>query len=173
LIEDILFTLKTSANLHAEVLLRQLALKNSCPGSSAVNGARLIRAWLLHMGVAPDDFVFYDGSGLSSHDLVAPRATARLLQFAATQPWFAQWKAALPVGGIDGTLASRFAEAPLKGHVFAKTGTLGESRALAGYVQCASGREVIFSILDDDHEPGNSADRAVMDKIVAAIATLD
>ena len=168
--EEITFTLKTSANLHAEVLLRQLARKNSCPGSPAVNGARLIRTWLLHLGLAANDFIFYDGSGLSTKDLVTPRAEAQLLAYAATQPWFAQWKTALPVGGIDGTLASRFTQPPLKGEVFAKTGTLGESRALAGYVQCASGREVIFSILDDNHEPGSSADRVAMDKIVAAIA---
>jgi D-alanyl-D-alanine carboxypeptidase/D-alanyl-D-alanine-endopeptidase (penicillin-binding protein 4) len=58
----------------------------------------------------------------------------------------------------------------LKGHVFAKTGTLGESRALAGYLDAASGRTLIFSILVDNHTPGSNADRVVMDKIVAAIA---
>jgi D-alanyl-D-alanine carboxypeptidase/D-alanyl-D-alanine-endopeptidase (penicillin-binding protein 4) len=71
---------------------------------------------------------------------------------------------------VDGTLEHRFTESPLKGHVFAKTGTMGESRALAGYVDCASGKQVIFSILVDDHRPGSNADRTVMDKIVAAIA---
>jgi D-alanyl-D-alanine carboxypeptidase/D-alanyl-D-alanine-endopeptidase (penicillin-binding protein 4) len=95
---------------------------------------------------------------------------AKLLQFAAKQPWFVQWMATLPVGGVDGSLEGRFTKAPLKGHVFAKTGTLGESRALSGYVQCASGRTVIFSILVGNHAPGTSADRAVMDRMVAAIA---
>ncbi|MGI4830503.1 MAG: D-alanyl-D-alanine carboxypeptidase, partial [Janthinobacterium lividum] len=136
----------------------------------SVNGARLIRSYLIHAGLTPGDFVFYDGSGLSTKDLVTPRAEAQLLAYAARQPWFAQWKAALPVGGIDGTLASRFTQAPLKGHVFAKTGTLGESRALAGYVQCRSGREVIFTILVDNHQPGSTADRTAMDAIVAEIA---
>ena len=74
---------------------------------------------------------------------------------------------------MDGTLENRFKEAPLTGHVFAKTGTLGESRALAGYVDCASGKQVIFSIMVDNHEPGSSADRVVMDKIVAAIAAAE
>ncbi len=86
------------------------------------------------------------------------------------QPWFAQWKPALPIGGVDGTLASRFTDSPLKGHVFAKTGTLGETRALAGYLDAASGKQVIFSIMVDNHEPGTSADRVTMDKIVEAIA---
>jgi D-alanyl-D-alanine carboxypeptidase/D-alanyl-D-alanine-endopeptidase (penicillin-binding protein 4) len=124
----------------------------------------------IQSGLDGGDFEFYDGSGLSTKDLVTPRATAQLLAFAATQPWFEQWKAALPVGGVDGSLASRFTDAPLKGHVFAKTGTLGESRALSGYLDAASGRTLIFSILVDNHTPGSNADRVVMDKIVAAIA---
>ncbi len=171
--EEVVFTLKTSANVHAEILLHRLGLKNACPGVTTLDGARMIRAWLLHNGLADHDFVLYDGSGLSTKDLVTPRSEAQLLALAATQPWFPQWKAALPVGGVDGTLANRFTQPPLKGHVFAKTGTLGESRALAGYVRCASGREVIFAILDDDHEPGTSADRVTMDKIVEAIAELE
>jgi D-alanyl-D-alanine carboxypeptidase/D-alanyl-D-alanine-endopeptidase (penicillin-binding protein 4) len=169
LIEDLTMTLKTSDNLHAEVMLRNLSAERMC-GSGLAMSVQLMRQYWIHAGLDPNDFVFYDGSGLSTKDLVTPRATAQLLAFATKQPWFAQWKPALPVGGVDGTLSERFKEAPLKGHVFAKTGTLGESRALAGYVDCASGRQVIFSIMIDDHTPGSSADRTVMDKIVAAIA---
>jgi D-alanyl-D-alanine carboxypeptidase/D-alanyl-D-alanine-endopeptidase (penicillin-binding protein 4) len=93
-----------------------------------------------------------------------------LLQFASTQPWFASWKKSLPIGGVDGSLTGRFTREPLKGHVFAKTGTLGEARALSGYLDCASGRTVIFSILVGNHAPGTSADREVMDRMVGAIA---
>ena len=76
----------------------------------------------------------------------------------------------MPVGGEDGSLVERFAKAPLKDHVFAKTGTLGEARALSGYLECASGKTVIFSIMVGNHMPRTNADREVMDKIVAAIA---
>jgi D-alanyl-D-alanine carboxypeptidase/D-alanyl-D-alanine-endopeptidase (penicillin-binding protein 4) len=55
-------------------------------------------------------------------------------------------------------------------HVFAKTGTLGEARALSGYLECASGRTVIFSIMVGNHMAQTNGDRDVMDKIVAAIA---
>jgi len=167
--EDVSVTMKESQNLHAEMLLHRLGWQWVDTGTN-VEGVRVIRQWLLNTGLDGDDFVFYDGSGLSPHDLVTTRTTAQLLTFGATQPWFAQWKAALPIGGVDGTLSSRFKEAPLKGHVFAKTGTLGESRALSGYLDCASGKQVIFSIMVDNHSPASSADRTVMDKIVAAIA---
>lgn len=175
LAEDVTLTLKVSQNLHAELLLHRLGswwlgpCSNDAKGST-VAGARMRHAFLLHAGLDPADFVFYDGSGLSGHDLVTPRATAQLLAYATKQPWFAKWKGALPVGGEDGTLASRFPDPPLKDHLFAKTGTLGESRALSGYVDTASGKQVIFSIFVDDHAPSGSNDRVVMDKIVAAIA---
>jgi D-alanyl-D-alanine carboxypeptidase/D-alanyl-D-alanine-endopeptidase (penicillin-binding protein 4) len=174
LVDDVRFTLKESQNLHAELMLRRLSRKfpldSPLTASTFAQGARVVRQYLLNAGLDPADFIFYDGSGLSVKDLVTPRATAQLLAYAAKQPWFAQWKAALPIGGVDGTLEHRFTTALLKGHVFAKTGTLGESRALSGYLDAASGRTLIFSILIDNHLPGTSADRSTMDKIVAAIA---
>jgi serine-type D-Ala-D-Ala carboxypeptidase/endopeptidase (penicillin-binding protein 4) len=169
LVQDVVVTNKTSQNLHAELLLRQLGAARGRDGTIA-QGAKVVRQFLLNAGLDKDDFVFFDGSGLSGHDLVTPRATARLLQYASAQPWFADWKSSLPVGGVDGSLEGRFTAAPLKGRVFAKTGTLGEARALSGYVECASGRTVIFSIMVGNHLPQTNADRDVTNKIVAAIA---
>jgi D-alanyl-D-alanine carboxypeptidase/D-alanyl-D-alanine-endopeptidase (penicillin-binding protein 4) len=169
--DDVTVTNKVSQNLHAELLLHHLAkaLGGEENGSTA-QGARVVRQYLQQIGIDKDDFVFFDGSGLSGHDLVTPRATVRLLQYASTQPWFAGWKASLPMGGVDGSLDSRFPKPPLAGHVFAKTGTLGEARALSGYLECASGKTVIFSIMVGNHLPQTHADRDVMDEIVAAIA---
>ncbi|MEO6911943.1 MAG: D-alanyl-D-alanine carboxypeptidase/D-alanyl-D-alanine-endopeptidase, partial [Edaphobacter sp.] len=167
--EDVMVTNKVSQNLHAELFLHNLGAAVLMDGSTA-GGARVVRAFLEKAGIDKDDFVFFDGSGLSGHDLVAPRATVRLLQYAAQQPWFADWKRSLPVGGEDGTLASRFAKAPLKDHIFAKTGTLGEARALSGYLDCASGRTVIFSIMVGNHAPRTHDDAVAMDRIVEAIA---
>jgi D-alanyl-D-alanine carboxypeptidase/D-alanyl-D-alanine-endopeptidase (penicillin-binding protein 4) len=170
LVEDMIVTNKVSQNLHAEMFLHNLGAAVLGDGST-VGGARVIRAFLTaRAGLDPDDFIFFDGSGLSGHDLVTPRATARLLQYAVTQPWFADWKRSLPVGGEDGSLVERFGKAPLKDHVFAKTGTLSEARALSGYLDCASGRTVIFSVMVSAHSPATPADRIAMDKIVALIA---
>lgn len=168
--DDVVITNKVSQNLHAELMLRQLGNALGDVGTTA-QGARVVRAFMTtKVGIDGEDFVLFDGSGLSGHDLVTPRATARLLQYAVGQPWFADWKKSLPVGGEDGSLMSRFPKAPLAGHVFAKTGTLGEARALSGYLECASGKTVIFSIMVGNHAPRSNADRDAMDKVVAAIA---
>lgn len=170
LVEDVVLTNKVSQNLHAELLLHDLAITRGLDGSGAA-GARVVRSFLTgSAGVDPDDFVFFDGSGLSGHDLVTPRAAVRLLTWASGQPWFAAWKASLPVGGEDGTLATRFGKGPLKDHLFAKTGTLGEARALSGYVEGASGRTVAFSVMVTDHAPGGHVVEEVMDRIVTAVA---
>jgi D-alanyl-D-alanine carboxypeptidase/D-alanyl-D-alanine-endopeptidase (penicillin-binding protein 4) len=170
LIDDLTLTDKVSQNLHAEIMLRNISAVKDC-GSTLAHSLQIVRQFWMHAGLDPDDFLFYDGSGLSAKDLVTPRTTAQLLSYASTQPWFSQWKAALPVGGVDGSLGARFKDAPLKDHVFAKTGTLGESRGLSGYLDAASGKQIIFSIFVDSHSPMTAADRAVMDKIVAAIAS--
>ncbi len=134
-------------------------------------GAQVVRTYLTtRVGIDKDDFIFFDGSGLSGHDLVTPRATARLLQYASTQPWFAQWKASLPVGGEDGSLGVAVWKGSAEGPCVCEDGDAGEARALSGYLECASGRTVIFSIMVGNYLPGTSDDREVMDKIVAAIA---
>ena len=173
LAEDVVYTDKVSQNLHAELMLHALGRVVPCFEGSTVGGARIVRAFLLKAGIAPDDFVLYDGSGLSSHDLIAPRALTQLLAYAATQPWFPEYKAALPVGGTDGSLSRRFTgedQPQLQGKVFAKTGSLGESRALSGYLTAASGQTLVFSLMDDNHPPANSTDRTLMDQILALIA---
>ena len=169
LAEDVTYTLKASQNLHAELLLHALGRRVFCGPGSTVAGARVVRAFLLHAGLAPNDFYFYDGSGLSTQDLITPQAATTLLAYAATQPWFATYRAALPAGGTDGTLGTRFT-GELKGRVQAKTGTLGESRALSGYLTAASGQTILFSILVDDHFPHTVADRTLTDRMLALIA---
>ena len=130
----------------------------------------MVRQFLVSAGVPPEDFFFYDGSGLSPQDVITPRAATTLLAYASRQPWGNAYRASLPVGGVDGTLENRFKQAPLKGNVFAKTGTLAEVHALSGYVTAASGRTLVFSILCNDHAPVTDTTRAAMDNVVAAIA---
>jgi D-alanyl-D-alanine carboxypeptidase/D-alanyl-D-alanine-endopeptidase (penicillin-binding protein 4) len=169
--DDLYYTEKASDNLHAEILLRNLGAAFMCQHSESAD-LLVMRSYLKQIGIAPEDLVLYDGSGLSGHDLVTPRSLTQLLVYATMQKWADSFKAALPIGGVDGTLASRFAppNSTLRGKVLAKTGTLGESRDLSGYLTAASGSTIVFSVLVDNHLPSGGADRVAMDKIVEAIA---
>ena len=178
LLQDVTVTNKASQNLHAELMLRLLGRQYGLDGSFA-QGTRVVRQFLVNAGMAPEDFFFYDGSGMSTQDLIAPRALTQLLRYAAAQPWGAEFRSTLPVGGVDGSLAGRFFRTPLQGRVFAKSGTLREVSALSGYVRARSGKLIIFSILCNDGRPddkdaaGTPRAAHAMDAIVAAIAAAD
>ncbi len=171
-VEDIAVIDKESQNLHAELLLRLLGKLEADDGSFA-QGARVARQVLLDAGVRDDDVFLYDGSGMSPEDRITPRALTRLLVYAAQQPWGAAFKAALPVAGVDGTLAWRFLGSPLKGRLFAKTGTLDEVNSLSGYLVADSGRTVAFSILVGGRRPGDRAEIQALDRICEAIAAAE
>ncbi|HEV2135833.1 MAG TPA: D-alanyl-D-alanine carboxypeptidase/D-alanyl-D-alanine-endopeptidase [Terracidiphilus sp.] len=170
--DDITMINKTSQNLHAELLLRLLGRLEG-NGGSFEQGARVVRQFLVSAGVKDDNFFLYDGSGMSPDDRAAPRAFTTLLNYASRQPWGAEWRETLPVGGVDGTLENRFRNSPVKGKVWAKTGTLNGVNALSGYVTAASGKMLAFSILVDGRRPGSNADFEAIDRIVEAIAAAD
>ena len=170
--QDIVMTNKLSENLHAELMLRMLGKLFGTDGSFA-QGARVVRQFLVSAGVDEGDFYLYDGSGMSNDDRIAPRALTTLLVYAAKQPWGAGWRASLPVGGVDGTIANRFKSSPVKGRVQAKTGTLNGTNALSGYLQADSGKTVVFSILVNGHRPGSNDELHAMDRIVEAVAALE
>lgn len=172
IVEDVTVTDKVSQNLHAEILLRLLGERYGEDGS-IVEGARVVRGFAQRAGIRPEDFFFYDGSGLSPQDRVTPRAFTALLRYAATQSWGAQFRSALPVGGVDGTLSGRFHSRALHRRVFAKTGTLSEINSLSGYITAASGRTLTFSILCNGHMPQTRGIEGIIDTMVAEIAAAE
>ncbi|MDE3187935.1 MAG: D-alanyl-D-alanine carboxypeptidase/D-alanyl-D-alanine-endopeptidase [Acidobacteriota bacterium] len=167
--EDIKVTNKVSQNLHAELLLRLLGKFFGKDGSLA-QGARVVRQFMVDAGVKDDDFFFYDGSGMSMDDRIAPRAYTQLLAYASRQAWGAAWRDTFPIAGVDGTLARQFKNSPLKGRLWAKTGTLDETNALSGYLTAASGKTLAFSILVNGRRPGSEAESQAIERISEAIA---
>ena len=169
LIQDLTVTLKESQNLHAELTLRTLGKLLARDGSLG-QGTRVVRQFLISIGVRSEDFFFFDGSGLSNADLITPRAATTLLAYAARQPWGPSWRSALPVAGTDGTLQHRFLNSPVRGKLDAKTGTLGEVRALSGYLTTSSGRTLAISILVNGHQPeSKGVESKAMDQLVEMI----
>ena len=170
--QDIMVINKISQNLHAELLLRLLGKIFAKDGSFA-QGSRVVRQFLINAGVDDNDFFFYDGSGLSPEDRITPRAYTKLLCYASRQPWGEDWRLTLPIAGMDGTLANRFKDSPLKARLQAKTGTLNEANALSGYLTTGSGKTLAFSILVNGRRPGSEAETQAIDHIAEAIAAAE
>jgi D-alanyl-D-alanine carboxypeptidase/D-alanyl-D-alanine-endopeptidase (penicillin-binding protein 4) len=101
-------------------------------------------------GIAPDDVIQTDASGLSRHDLVTPRSIVTLLSFAQKQAWFGLYYASLPVAATDGTLEDRMKNTIAAGRIHAKTGSVEHVRTLSGFAETPGGRRLIFSFLSNN-----------------------
>jgi serine-type D-Ala-D-Ala carboxypeptidase/endopeptidase (penicillin-binding protein 4) len=149
LIEDIRVINKVSQNLHAEILLRLLGREK---GNAATidSGLEVMRGFLTRAGIASDQYLFYDGSGLSRQNLVTPLAIVTLLGYASQQPWGAAFGDTLPLAGVDGSLADRFRGTIAQGRVYGKTGALGGVKTLAGYATTNHGDKIAFAIMTNN-----------------------
>lgn len=168
LVEDVRVINKVSQNLHAEILLRLLGRERGNAGTIE-GGLEVMRSFLAQAGINNDQYVFYDGSGLSRQNLVSPHAIAQLLRFASTQPWGGAYKSSFPVAGVDGSLSERLKAPRLEERVLAKTGSLGGVKALSGYATTDSGQTVVFSILSNNLNLPAKRVTDTIDAIVQAI----
>ena len=169
LAEDIELINKVSQNVHAELMLRRVG---SLEGTGSIaDGQAAVAKVTEQGGISENGYILADGSGMSSYNRITPRATVALLRWVAMQPWGEDWRATLPVGGVDGTLSSRFAGTALEGKVFAKTGSLNASRALSGYLIASSGETLVFSALANDiPSGGEGAATSAIDAALLAVA---
>jgi D-alanyl-D-alanine carboxypeptidase/D-alanyl-D-alanine-endopeptidase (penicillin-binding protein 4) len=155
---------KISQNLHAEILLRDVALQQTGKGSREA-GLDLLAAFLQGAGIGPDDYHFSDGSGLSRYNIVTPHAIATLLHYMANTPL----RDMLPIGGVDGSLRLRFRALRLHGEIHAKTGSLTHVSALSGYALREDGSVLAFSILVNNYGVPTGTVRELIDKVAGAI----
>ena len=168
-----------SLNLYAEQVLRTLGTEHPMPGSTADPGtaAMGIEAALrtvARAGVDTSQVQLADGSGLSRHNIVTPRATATLLRHMWAHPDTAvaqAFYASLPQGGLNGTLAYRYQDgASARGNVRAKTGTLSNMSSLSGYVRTAAGVPLAFVLMCNQYLVDGAVVRRAQDAVVNALA---
>jgi D-alanyl-D-alanine carboxypeptidase/D-alanyl-D-alanine-endopeptidase (penicillin-binding protein 4) len=158
-----------SQNWTAEQLVRTLGAERGERGSWA-EGFSVMESYLTEAtGLGPDEWHFEDGSGLSNHNLISPRALAAMLVHARRQPWGPVFRNALAEPGEEGsTLESRLFD--LEGRLFAKTGSLRHVNSLSGYLTLDSGDEIAFSLLSNGADLPASTVRERIDALVREIA---
>jgi D-alanyl-D-alanine carboxypeptidase/D-alanyl-D-alanine-endopeptidase (penicillin-binding protein 4) len=138
-------TNKYSSNFMAELVLRTLGAEVEGEGSTAA-GVRAVRRYLDAIGVAPEDAVLVNGSGLARDARLTPAAlTAVLLDMARNPRVGHEFATSLAIAGRDGTLIRRLDE--LAGRLRGKTGTLGGVHGLAGYAEASDGEVYAFAFL--------------------------
>lgn len=170
-------TMKPSQNLYTETILwalgEQLGDKSNPKSTSAERGIAVVRNFLNEIGVPPDGLIQYDGSGLSRHNLVTPSALLSVYSYMGKQSRYSSaWINALSIGGVDGTLKSRFRGTKTTGNVYGKTGTIDQVSALSGYVTTSAGEKLVFSIIVNGVSDGDMRVRAI-DEIVGQLANFN
>jgi D-alanyl-D-alanine carboxypeptidase/D-alanyl-D-alanine-endopeptidase (penicillin-binding protein 4) len=126
----------------------------------------MAEAALTGWGVPDDAYVYYDGSGLSRRNYLAPEALVRVLRAMALHPEFDVFYNALPIAGVDGTLRGRMRGTAAEGNVRAKTGFISNARALSGYVTTKDEELMAFSILTNNFDTPTRPVEWVQDLLV-------
>jgi serine-type D-Ala-D-Ala carboxypeptidase/endopeptidase (penicillin-binding protein 4) len=152
-------TLRMSDNFYAESLL------------AVAGGHRRVDATSTQAGVT-DTSSATDGSGLSYDDQQTARGEVTLLGYAHQRLGASDLLHVLPLGCRRGTLKDRFCHTDGAGTVYAKTGTLSRTSALAGYTTDGAGRWVTFAIICGQVRSVSAAQKAI-DRAVLVLRHYD
>ena len=173
--------LEPSDNDSAETLHWLSAAKNGGPANWRTAAAHS-RATLRQLGINITGWRIVDGSGLSRRNLLTGDGLTELL-IKALQPENPNLNSILadgllPLGGKEGTLKTRFQQNRSKcaaKFVEAKTGTLFDTVALAGYARTVDGGLAAFAVLANEVPSRGQANqvRARIDYMVTALTGCD
>jgi len=180
-------TLKPSQNQYTELILRTLGRNPQVLDSAGEtkplsgdsrgtqddeeSGLEVVRHFLRQAGIGDSDVALNDGSGLSRNDLISANTTVQLLTFMTKHKYFAQFRDALPIAGVDGTLRTRMRGTPAEGNLRAKTGSLSSVASLSGYVTTAGGDHLVFSMMLNNYPDASAVRRDSIDAIAVLLAS--
>jgi D-alanyl-D-alanine carboxypeptidase/D-alanyl-D-alanine-endopeptidase (penicillin-binding protein 4) len=159
---------KHSNNVMARTLSLTLGAEKLGPGATPESGARAILDVLKSQNVDTRGWVIDNGAGLSRDARLTAQGLSEMLSAAWRSPLMPEFISSLAISGVDGTVRRRMRNGQAKGMAHLKTGTLRDSRALAGYVLGASGkRYIVVSFANDEN---SSRVRAFDDALITWLA---
>jgi D-alanyl-D-alanine carboxypeptidase/D-alanyl-D-alanine-endopeptidase (penicillin-binding protein 4) len=156
-----------SDNYIAEMLIKGLGSQFGDAGSTSAGGA-VIREAIRPFGIAP---AIVDGSGLSRSDRTTPRQVAQLLKSMDESEAGVAFDESLAVIGRNGTVYNRMRGTVAQDRCHAKTGTLRDVSALAGFCTTTGGERVAFAFLMNRVYPAGA--RKLQDRMTVALARYD
>jgi len=142
--EDIL---KKSNNMVAETVFKLAGGKFAKEAGSTASAVEMLREYYKKQGVSTENINIVDGSGVSKNNLVTADFMTEVLLKAQKAEFFEDFKSSMATPG-DGTLTDRMLY--FKGNLRAKTGTLTNISAIAGYLTVKSGKTYAFCIMTND-----------------------
>jgi D-alanyl-D-alanine carboxypeptidase/D-alanyl-D-alanine-endopeptidase (penicillin-binding protein 4) len=162
---------KYSSNFVAEMVFKAISVQRDSIQGSWGRSADLVSSWWQQRDL-PGRPVIKNGSGMGNFNRLSATQVVALLGYVWKQKTYCpEYLSALSVGGVDGTVKSRFVKSRIKGLVRAKTGTLNNYgvSALAGYLMLDSG-PYAFAILCSKTGKTQYDDWVLQEKILEKVA---
>ncbi|GAB2801302.1 D-alanyl-D-alanine carboxypeptidase/D-alanyl-D-alanine-endopeptidase [Rhabdobacter roseus] len=144
-----------SINLYADAFLKTAAKKLS--GKSEFDDAvETLTAYWRGKGADVRGFFIKDGSGLSPSGSLTAQNLVEILNAATKNNAFPDFYESIAVLGETGTVRNLGKGTRAAGNVRAKSGSIGGTRAYAGYVTTRSGERLSFSMTAHKYDPKSS-----------------
>jgi D-alanyl-D-alanine carboxypeptidase/D-alanyl-D-alanine-endopeptidase (penicillin-binding protein 4) len=160
---------KTSNNAAAKSVLRALGGNPAAVRRGSLDSAHArVTDWLRGQGLADGDISIEEGAGQSRAERGKPRALVKLLVNAWRAAGSQAFVDSLPIAGVDGTLVHRMKGGAASGVAFLKTGTLSDTRALAGYVRGKSGK--VYAVTAIVTHPDAAKGTPALDAVIEWLA---
>lgn len=156
---------KDSDNFIAQQVFRTVGAEIKGKGSHD-NSEAAVKEFMRGAGIDVTGFSMADGSGLSDLNRVTARQLVEILSHMYTHQEREAFLASFPRAGVDGTIRYRMAGKK----VLAKTGTINENSSLSGYVRTADDKLVVFAVISNSHELGQSVYKGFEDLLVSSVA---
>lgn len=166
-VEDMLpMILKNSNNFVAETLFKSAgALWANSQGSNR-NSLAMLSAYLDKIGLNSDNIKIVDGSGVSKNNIMTAEFMGDFLEYKSKTDDFDTFKELLPTAG-EGTLKNRMLY--FKDDLRAKTGTLADTSAIAGYITSRKGRMYAFDIMINDAKTSSADKKNIEEQILRSL----
>ena len=154
--------LQNSNNMMAETVFKIAGGKFVNNTGSINSSLALVNDFCQRNGLDPRDIRIVDGSGVSKNNLMTADFMTDFLIVMTKQKFFDIYKNSMSSPGV-GTLTNRMLY--FGDNLKAKTGTLSNISAIAGYMKTRQGKDVVFDIMINDPK-SQSTDKKMLEELI-------
>ena len=130
-----------------------------------------VLAFWAKKGIPIDGLSLNDGSGASHYNAVNALQLVSLLKYMKTKSEKTEvFYQSLPLAGESGTIQNMFKGTAAQHNLRAKSGTIDNGKAYAGYVKSKSGREIAFAVIVNNFTGSSSIAKAQLEQLLIALA---
>ena len=139
---------KHSSNMFAEHVLKAVGAEVYGEPGTTAKGIKVIREYLEELGAHESEFEVVNGSGLTRLSRLRPsHINGVMIDMASDRVLGPEFLASLSIGGVDGTLWTRFRGEGTEGRLRGKTGSLNFVHGLTAYVEGGDGELYAFTFM--------------------------